>query len=138
MMTRIPRIFSCAVLLVALAITAVAQTPATKQVEVFGQKINYIEAGSGPNVILLHGLGADATNWAMTIPALAKNYHVWAPDQIGFLERVAAHAEGQAEQPFVSGGGVQEPAAALRGRRDFDPLILGPDFLHGRALFQPP
>jgi len=78
----------CAVLF-ALALTtaafAQAAAPAPKQVTIYGQKISYLEAGSsGPNVILLHGLGGDATNWTMTIPALAGKYHVYAPDQIGF------------------------------------------------------
>ena len=53
---------------------------------VFGAKIRYLEAGDAakPTVILLHGLGASAESWALTIPALAANYHVVAPDQIGF------------------------------------------------------
>lgn len=66
------------------AVALWAQAPAPKQVEVFGQKINYVEAGSGPTVILLHGLGGDLSNWAFNTPVLAKNYHVFAPDQIGF------------------------------------------------------
>jgi pimeloyl-ACP methyl ester carboxylesterase len=73
-------------LLVALVTLAAAQAPAVaeKQLEVFGQKIHYLEAGSGPTVILLHGLGGDMSNWAMTIPALARQFHVYAIDQIGF------------------------------------------------------
>jgi 2-hydroxy-6-oxonona-2,4-dienedioate hydrolase len=63
-----------------------AQAPESKQVEVFGQRIHYLEAGSGPNVILLHGLGADANNWVMNTAALAKSFHVFVPDQIGFGE----------------------------------------------------
>ncbi len=63
-----------------------AQAPASKTVEVYGQKIHYLEAGSGPTVILLHGLGGDAKNWAQTIPVLSKQFHVYAPDQIGFGE----------------------------------------------------
>jgi pimeloyl-ACP methyl ester carboxylesterase len=63
------------------AMSARAQSP--KQVEIFGQKINYIETGSGPNVILLHGLGDDLNVWEQTVPALAPKYHVWALDQIG-------------------------------------------------------
>lgn len=70
-----------------------AQAPASKQVEVFGQKIHYLEAGSGPDVILLHGLGADATNWAMNTAALAKNFHVYVPDQIGF---------GESDKPLIN------------------------------------
>lgn len=80
-----------------LALNAGAQTAATaqahKQVEVYGQKIHYIEAGSGPTVILLHGLGGDATNWAMTVPALAQKFHVYVPDQIGF---------GQSDKPMIN------------------------------------
>jgi 2-hydroxy-6-oxonona-2,4-dienedioate hydrolase len=66
---------------------------ASKQIEVFGQKIHYLEAGSGPNVILLHGLGADATNWAMNTAVLAKSFHVFVPDQIGF---------GESDKPMIN------------------------------------
>ena len=87
-----------ALLLTLTAATALAQTPEHKQVEILGQKIYYTEAGStsnpsGPTVILLHGLGGDASNWAFTIPALAKNYRVLAPDQIGF---------GQSDKPLLN------------------------------------
>jgi len=76
--------------LLTFALTALAfaqaASPETKQVEIFGQKIVYVEAGSpsNPKVILLHGLGGDAANWALTVPALASKYHVFVPDQIGF------------------------------------------------------
>jgi pimeloyl-ACP methyl ester carboxylesterase len=65
---------------------AQAPAPESKQVEIFGQKIHYLEAGaaSNPAVILLHGLGGDVSNWAMTIPALSGKYHVYVPDQVGF------------------------------------------------------
>jgi 2-hydroxy-6-oxonona-2,4-dienedioate hydrolase len=70
------------------AFAAIAQTaaPQDKSVMIFGAKIRYLEAGDAakPTVILLHGLGGNAENWAFTIPALAANYHVVAPDQIGF------------------------------------------------------
>jgi len=77
--------FLAFVLLVATSAVAMAQNAQTeKQIEVFGQRINYVEAGSGPVVILVHGLGGDWTNWAATIPALSTKYRVLAPDQIGF------------------------------------------------------
>jgi 2-hydroxy-6-oxonona-2,4-dienedioate hydrolase len=82
------RISICAALLaLTLTTAAFAQTaaPVSKQVEIYGQKIHYLEAGSsGPQVILLHGLGGDATHWGLTIPALASKYRVYALDQIGF------------------------------------------------------
>ena len=72
--------------LVFAAAQAQAPAPESKQVEIFGQKIHYLEAGaaSNPAVILLHGLGGDASNWAMTTPALSGKYHVYVLDQIGF------------------------------------------------------
>jgi 2-hydroxy-6-oxonona-2,4-dienedioate hydrolase len=91
------RIPICAALLaLILTTTAFAQAaaPVSKQVEIYGQKIHYLEAGSsGPTVILLHGLGDDATTWAQTIPAIASKYHVYAPDQIGF---------GQSDKPIMN------------------------------------
>src|SRR5215210_2714603 len=57
---------------------------AEKFVTVYGARIHYMEAGSGPVVILLHGLGADWTSWAATIGPLAQSYRVIAPDQVGF------------------------------------------------------
>ena len=75
-----------------LAVTAWTQSPAIKQVDVYGQKIYYQEAGAGPDVILLHGLGADRSAWAPTVPALAGKFHVFVPDQVGF---------GQSDKPMI-------------------------------------
>jgi pimeloyl-ACP methyl ester carboxylesterase len=85
--------FAAGVALLFVSMQAWAQGADGKQIEVFGQKIHYIEAGSGPNVILLHGLGGDASNWTLTMPALASKYHVWALDQIGF---------GASDKPLIN------------------------------------
>src|SRR4029453_18099557 len=76
----------CVAIILFSACSVAAQAPQEKTVSVFGSQINYIEAGdpSKPTVILLHGLGGNSTNWAFNIPALSANYHVIAPDQIGF------------------------------------------------------
>jgi len=50
----------------------------------YGQSIHYLEAGQGPNLIFLHGLGGEGNNWALNIGPLSEKYHVYAPDQIGF------------------------------------------------------
>jgi pimeloyl-ACP methyl ester carboxylesterase len=92
-MVRIRLAVRLAVFMTAFATLASAQQPPTKQVEVFGQKINYLEAGSGPPVILLHGLGGDLSNWAFTVPALATRIHVYVPDQIGF---------GMSDKPLIN------------------------------------
>jgi pimeloyl-ACP methyl ester carboxylesterase len=74
-----------------VAVVANAQT--SKEITVFGQKIHYVEAGSGPTVILLHGLGGSAQVWQLNIAALAEKYHVVVPDQIGF---------GKSDKPLVN------------------------------------
>jgi len=68
-----------------------AQTP--KEITIYGQKIHYVEAGSGPNLILLHGLGGSSQVWQFNIGPLAEKYHVFVPDQIGF---------GKSDKPLVN------------------------------------
>lgn len=98
MTTKASRILGGVCLLLCLAAANFqAQTPApeTKQLEIYGQKIYYVEAGAAtnPKVILVHGLGGDMTNWAPTVPALAAKYHVFALDQIGF---------GKSDKPMMN------------------------------------
>ena len=82
------RLLSALLLAALLCGAAAAQAPQPapgKSVVVFGQKINYVEAGAGPQtVVLLHGLGGNTTNWAFNTPALAAKYRVIVPDQVGF------------------------------------------------------
>jgi pimeloyl-ACP methyl ester carboxylesterase len=54
-----------------------------------GIRTNYLEDGkeSDPTVLLVHGSGPGVTsyaNWRLVIPALAENFHVIAPDMVGF------------------------------------------------------
>src|SRR3954454_22850599 len=52
-----------------------------------GVKTNYLEAGEGPPVILIHGSGPGVTayaNWRLVMPALAERFRVLAPDMVGF------------------------------------------------------
>jgi 4,5:9,10-diseco-3-hydroxy-5,9,17-trioxoandrosta-1(10),2-diene-4-oate hydrolase len=57
---------------------------AAKDATVLGFKLHYLEAGRGAPVVLLHGLGGDGSRWAPNIGPLAKDFHVFALDQIGF------------------------------------------------------
>ncbi len=68
------------------SINAFSQANEDKTVTVFGANIHYVDAGDAakPNVILLHGLGGNTTNWQFNVAVLAANYHVIALDQVGF------------------------------------------------------
>jgi pimeloyl-ACP methyl ester carboxylesterase len=76
-----------------VALSLAPAQAAGKEVTVFGQKINYTEAGSGPVVVLLHGLGGSTANWAFNVPALATKFRVIVPDQIG---------HGQSAKPLIN------------------------------------
>ena len=56
-------------------------------VDAGGIRTHYLEQGSGPVVVLMHGgaAGADAYgNWRECIPVLARSFRVIAPDMVGF------------------------------------------------------
>jgi 2-hydroxymuconate-semialdehyde hydrolase len=60
-----------------------------KTVTANGIRTNYIEAGdaANPPLILIHGSGPGVTafaNWNGVIPTLAEQFHVYAPDMVGF------------------------------------------------------
>jgi pimeloyl-ACP methyl ester carboxylesterase len=58
--------------------------PADKTITVFGQSIHYYDMGSGPVVVLLHGLGSRKEDWLPVLEPFSKNYRLLVPDQIGF------------------------------------------------------
>ncbi|WP_299882841.1 alpha/beta fold hydrolase [uncultured Sulfitobacter sp.] len=57
-----------------------------KSMEIDGQTIAYREAGdpSNPTVLLLHGFPTSSHMFRELIPVLAEDYHVIAPDYLGF------------------------------------------------------
>jgi len=64
---------------------APAAQPEEKTIAVFGQAIKYWDVGSGPVVVLVHGLGsAKDLDWARVVAPLSQKYRLLVPDQIGF------------------------------------------------------
>lgn len=59
-------------------------TVLSKHVEVRGMRLHYLEAGSGPPVLLLHGWPTHAQLWRNTLPALAASRRAIALDLPGF------------------------------------------------------
>jgi pimeloyl-ACP methyl ester carboxylesterase len=51
--------------------------------DVRGVRLRSYEAGSGPSVALLHGLGGAASNWTLVAPALAERCRVLVPELPG-------------------------------------------------------
>jgi 2-hydroxy-6-oxonona-2,4-dienedioate hydrolase len=68
-------------------------TAVAKDVTVLGFRLHYLEAGRGAPLVLLHGLGGDGSRWAPNIEPLARDFHVFALDQIGF---------GQSDKPLAN------------------------------------
>ena len=54
-----------------------------REVSLHGHRIVYRTAGSGPALLLLHGITSGSATWKDVIPALAKRYTVIAPDLLG-------------------------------------------------------
>ncbi len=52
----------------------------TKTVQVHGHGVSYVEAGSGPLLVLIHGMAGTAENWSSVLEPLALRNTVIAPD----------------------------------------------------------
>lgn len=69
-----------------ISFTRSGSTPSAhrvRHVTVHGHRRAYVRAGSGPAVLLLHGLGCDHTTWSPIIDSLARDHTVIAPDLLG-------------------------------------------------------
>jgi pimeloyl-ACP methyl ester carboxylesterase len=60
-----------------------AQPIERREVELHGQRYAYRTAGSGPLVVLLHGIAQSSATWEGLIPRLAGQHAVIAPDLLG-------------------------------------------------------
>jgi pimeloyl-ACP methyl ester carboxylesterase len=58
-----------------------------------GSRVNYIDLGQGPPVVLVHGLSGCWQNWLENIPHLARRHRVIALDLPGFGESELPHEE---------------------------------------------
>jgi pimeloyl-ACP methyl ester carboxylesterase len=131
--------------------------------EIAGARMRYLRAGSGPALILLHGLLGYSFSWRFTMPALAPYATVYAPDLLGagFSDRppginYSMRATARRLLEFIEklgvtsfdllgtshGGAVAmmaaaeclEPAARLRIRRLILVAPVNPYSAHGRRL----
>ena len=64
--------------------------PHVRYITVHGHRRAYVRMGSGPVVLLLHGLACDHTTWNPVMESLARTHTVIAPDLLG---------HGQSDKP---------------------------------------
>jgi len=60
-----------------------AKAAEVEYLTIHGHRRAFVRMGSGPALLLLHGLGCDHTTWLPVIAALARRYTVIAPDLLG-------------------------------------------------------
>lgn len=103
----------------------------------------YLECGSGPPVILLHGLGATNASMLTTLWALSRDHRVIAPDLPGHGETGKPAARYDAAfflrwlTAFISKLGLERPHLAgnsLGGRISLEAAISAPDRVDRVAL----
>jgi pimeloyl-ACP methyl ester carboxylesterase len=137
-------------------------TVAERWLELPDGRMRYLQAGSGPPVILIHGLMGYSFSWRFTMPALAPHATVYAIDNLGAgfstfrkgmdctlratAERVLQFVDALGIQDFdllgtSHGGGVAIMVAAICAERQnarFRRLILvapvNPWSAHGKRL----
>ncbi len=83
-----------------------------------GQRWHVQVAGTGPDLLLLHGTGAASHSWAGLLPLLARHYRVIAPDLPGhgFSDGLPAAA--------MSPEGMAAAVGLLMGALAADPKVL--------------
>jgi pimeloyl-ACP methyl ester carboxylesterase len=54
-----------------------------QHIRIHGHDIGFVTGGSGPVVVLLHGIASSSTTWGQVMPGLAERTTVVAPDLLG-------------------------------------------------------
>jgi pimeloyl-ACP methyl ester carboxylesterase len=73
-----------------------------KEIELHGHRVSYRSGGSGPALLLLHGVANSSATWESVAPGLAEHFTLIAPDLLGHGESatprgdysLGAHASG--------------------------------------------
>lgn len=101
---------------------ALPALPVLKTATVFGRAIRYYDIGNGPPLVLVHGIGGDADQWAFTFDALSAGNRVIAFDLLGF---------GRSDKPAIDyrvEGYVEFLDRLLRGIGIGRAAVLGHSF----------
>lgn len=103
-------------------------SPQVEHVTVHGHRRAYVRMGSGPALLLLHGLGCDHTTWAPVMESLARTHTVIAPDLLG-------HGESDKPRADYSLGGYANGMRDLLTVLGIDTVtVVGHSFGGGVAM----
>jgi pimeloyl-ACP methyl ester carboxylesterase len=84
--------------------------PGEHELTLHGNRVRYLIAGSGPPVVLVHGITSSADTWADAMRGLAREYTVIAPDLLGH----GASAKPRGDYSLgANASGVRDLLAAL-------------------------
>jgi pimeloyl-ACP methyl ester carboxylesterase len=93
-----------------------------RETTIHGHRVAYRMTGSGPPILLLHGITSSSETWSEVAPMLGRDYTVLAPDLVG---------HGQSAKPR----GDYSMGALASGVRDLSvTLDLGPATVVGHSL----
>lgn len=70
----------------ATRVTLEAEAAQVRSVRIHGHQVAYRQAGTGPLILLLHGIAESSTTFARMLPDLARDHLVIAPDLMGHGE----------------------------------------------------
>jgi len=104
------------------------QAPEVRYLTIHGHRRAFVLEGSGPALLLLHGLGCDHTTWLPVIRTLARRYTVIAPDMLG-------HGESDKPRADYSVGGYANGMRDLLTVLGIDKVtVVGHSFGGGVAM----
>ena len=99
-----------------------------REMTLHGQRVSYRTAGSGPPLLLLHGIANSSETWARVAPLLSERFTVIAPDLLG-------HGQSATPRGDYSLGahasGARDVATALGHERV---TVVGPSLGGGLAM----
>jgi pimeloyl-ACP methyl ester carboxylesterase len=98
-------------------------TCVSHNLEVDGRRLHFLDAGSGPPLLLLHGAGGGAANWYRLIAPLSERWRVLAPDLpgFGFSEAIEPRAPLGAHVASIIASGLEQLDVA-------NPDVVGTSF----------
>jgi pimeloyl-ACP methyl ester carboxylesterase len=102
---------------------------AKQDITIHGHRVSYRAAGSGPVVMLVHGMAGSSDMWLAVMPALAEHFTVIAPDLLG-------HGESAKPRGDYSLGGFASTVRDLLVALGHDRATLVGQSLGGGVVMQ--